>query len=740
MGKNIKILLLFLLLMGFVGTAHAAIYNYASEIAVYGGGGTYNLTQISAAVNNTSVIRNDNGIWYLNKSIRLYDTGTTCVLSDADVKELRINGTSSVELYKSYWVIKNITLGTWNFSTNSYSAVGNQANAEFSNPYIKNCTFINFGRILTYNGGTIENLNLSGGGTGFVLTRYNNSIIRDIIITNKSGTGVSIYNCGNTTAYNINVDGIADYNNPSTGAHGIVVDRDSSLFWSDNVTVHDCYINSTGWSAFDCAYARNVVFYNLTIDHGGHNGVDIHGGENYTAWNITVNNSKTDSVLAMGQNCNFSDFHVSNPIGFNLFVERPNNSIFSDFAIGSDNACVVTDGQNNSFYNFTEEPGINSQFRYEKVNWAATDVKVIDFNLNIIDFYRSILGKSINCYPSSETFGIVSPVERTKYYYLDVAGKYANGSSVTGTITVSNSTYPSVDANGNNKTSFTMNGRTPLPTTRSTSAAMPAHYKNLSQAINTNVINSVNVSNGSAYVLLDNITPDSKWYRSNITQSKYTIVALFNDSANLHLKGYSPAPEYNNYVSGDTVKFQIWSNEPLTNVVWKKDGVEVQNSTAMTYETTVGAAPITVDITGSTATETVSKNWTIDPNQVVVPIPDPEPDPDPEDPPVDKYPPIANFTSNVTNGTIPLKVQFNDISENATAWYWDFDNNGKVDSTVRNATFTYRTQGNYTVKLTVSNTDGMNTTTKTEHIQAEKQAWYIIFWNWMFGVGGAIID
>ena len=42
--------------------------------------------------------------------------------------------------------------------------------------------------------------------------------------------------------------------------------------------------------------------------------------------------------------------------------------------------------------------------------------------------------------------------------------------------------------------------------------------------------------------------------------------------------------------------------------------------------------------------------------------------------------PIADFTSNVTSGYAPLSVQFTDLSENTTEGYWDFEDDGTVDS------------------------------------------------------------
>jgi PKD repeat protein len=66
------------------------------------------------------------------------------------------------------------------------------------------------------------------------------------------------------------------------------------------------------------------------------------------------------------------------------------------------------------------------------------------------------------------------------------------------------------------------------------------------------------------------------------------------------------------------------------------------------------------------------------------------------------------FITNVTYGTVPLAVRFNDTStgQNITVWAWDFNNDGTVDSTDRNASCVYNIPGNYTVNLTVSNAFG----------------------------------
>ena len=73
--------------------------------------------------------------------------------------------------------------------------------------------------------------------------------------------------------------------------------------------------------------------------------------------------------------------------------------------------------------------------------------------------------------------------------------------------------------------------------------------------------------------------------------------------------------------------------------------------------------------------------------------------------------PVANFSTNVTSGYAPLLVQFNDSSENATGWNWDFGDG--FNSTEQNPTHTFSAAGNYTVNLTASNGNGTNSTFAT---------------------------
>ena len=80
-------------------------------------------------------------------------------------------------------------------------------------------------------------------------------------------------------------------------------------------------------------------------------------------------------------------------------------------------------------------------------------------------------------------------------------------------------------------------------------------------------------------------------------------------------------------------------------------------------------------------------------------------------------PPIAGFTGVPTSGSAPLNVQFTDTSSNgANAWAWDFQNDGIVDSTVRNPRFVYTSAGTYSVKLTASNSGGSSALVRMSYV------------------------
>lgn len=76
----------------------------------------------------------------------------------------------------------------------------------------------------------------------------------------------------------------------------------------------------------------------------------------------------------------------------------------------------------------------------------------------------------------------------------------------------------------------------------------------------------------------------------------------------------------------------------------------------------------------------------------------------------------AAFQVQENLGALPFEVTFEDYSTptdstSINSWAWDFDNDGNIDSQEPNPSFTYQSEGSFTVSLTVS--DGINQYTRT---------------------------
>ncbi|MDD3621086.1 MAG: PKD domain-containing protein [Methanofollis sp.] len=78
---------------------------------------------------------------------------------------------------------------------------------------------------------------------------------------------------------------------------------------------------------------------------------------------------------------------------------------------------------------------------------------------------------------------------------------------------------------------------------------------------------------------------------------------------------------------------------------------------------------------------------------------------------------VAQFTADPTTGPAPLAIHFTDCSTGSpNSWFWTFSD-GET-STVQNPTHTYDAPGTYTVSLTVRNSAGADTTSRTVTVTA----------------------
>ncbi len=67
-------------------------------------------------------------------------------------------------------------------------------------------------------------------------------------------------------------------------------------------------------------------------------------------------------------------------------------------------------------------------------------------------------------------------------------------------------------------------------------------------------------------------------------------------------------------------------------------------------------------------------------------------------------PNYANFFAETTEGTVPLDVQFTDLSggEEIQTWEWDFNDDGIIDSYEQNPEYTYQDTGYFSVRLHIT--------------------------------------
>jgi PKD repeat protein len=77
----------------------------------------------------------------------------------------------------------------------------------------------------------------------------------------------------------------------------------------------------------------------------------------------------------------------------------------------------------------------------------------------------------------------------------------------------------------------------------------------------------------------------------------------------------------------------------------------------------------------------------------------------------------ADFLSDLNSGPAPLTVIFTNLSAGDELSYeWDFNNDGNVDSTATNPSFTYTSPGTYSVRLRTYNSFSSDTEIKTSFI------------------------
>ena len=79
-------------------------------------------------------------------------------------------------------------------------------------------------------------------------------------------------------------------------------------------------------------------------------------------------------------------------------------------------------------------------------------------------------------------------------------------------------------------------------------------------------------------------------------------------------------------------------------------------------------------------------------------------------------PPVASFSANPLSGSAPLTVIFVSSSTNTTTHDWDFNGDGVLDASGTSVSYTYNDAGSYTVSLTATGPNGVDTLTRTNYV------------------------
>jgi PKD repeat protein len=198
-----------------------------------------------------------------------------------------------------------------------------------------------------------------------------------------------------------------------------------------------------------------------------------------------------------------------------------------------------------------------------------------------------------------------------------------------------------------------------------------------------------------------------------------TSVLSYTVTASHQVSGLVPAPvqayfSYSAYVTppmpGTTIYFTDQSLGTPTSWQWNfGDGLSSTLQSPTHNYTSAEDYDITLTVTnaaGSTSSLTKQIH--------VAPAPTPTPSPKPVTPvmPVGN-PPHADFSVNLQTALVHDPVSFQDLSTGIpTSWHWDFGDG--TTSTEQNPMHSYERVGTYTVKLTVSNTYGDDTTIKQD--------------------------
>jgi PKD repeat protein len=234
-----------------------------------------------------------------------------------------------------------------------------------------------------------------------------------------------------------------------------------------------------------------------------------------------------------------------------------------------------------------------------------------------------------------------------------------------------------------------------------------AHVKSSSPSTNYGSLDTLRLRNGGT-------TSDT--YRSYL---KFDVSGLSGaaTSAKLRLFVTDPSPDGGSVFEVDdgwTESGLTWANAPAVGGSSLAGAGATTTGSWVEYDVTgavTGNGPVSFAITTTSSnSQYATSREGVNKPQLVI-------GGDGSPPPPGPTAPTADFSATPTTGTAPLQVAFTDASTGSpTSWEWDFQNDGTVDSTAQNPSFTYSAPGTYAVKLTARNAGGADEELKLGYV------------------------
>lgn len=641
-----------------VSDSDPSISASTGSFAVYGG---IDIAGLYISLNNESLIRYlGNKDWVvLNYSLKGLYNGRY-IFNSTTINTLYFSE-NIIGVYDDHWVyeVSNITYsGCWNLSTYSINTTCTiqevqPLSLKLSNPittldgtsykYIYRLLFSHEKVDVT----NISDVSFSNSTNGLLLSDFHDGYIKNLYFENMTHQHFECVNCTNMSISNITVINGGDYMNPSTAGVGVLlkgVDANYSKTGGHDNRISDVYIDGSMWSSIDATGSEyNSIFENISINHSGHNGIDLHGQWNFTVRNATVSNSVAENLLISdsgvftangscaywynestvseygAKTCTHDiyiiDYTSINATGAaitayatanlsvtNLTSDYNGGGIFMKNVLNATflNVSVKNSTGQNIYLTYFDPPGDDP---IEDI--GCDDCSIIDSNISGTSFLvRTANTKIINSIIGAVSYNAGNTAEYSDNYYADINVTDINGNAISGAvvsfspnISIRNQSDNAVNGWGKDRTDYITeeNGHTSLPSqNRSNSPVLAWMYQNYTGSeSNTQNINwTVSVSkNGYTENNTIIISPNPSWYRSNTNTYQNTTTIILSESTtepkpNItqwwnDINGFNQTALSLN--AGNSVNFNVTVNQTVDNISWSDNGVEQQNTSDITY-------------------------------------------------------------------------------------------------------------------------------------------------------------